>query len=102
MTEVLGIAQSILGQPWRWRALAADARDGLAHDDLVAQLLLARGCPPDAIEAHRMPSIRGFMPDPSIFRDMDRAADRLADAVIAGGPWRSSATMTSTVRRRRR
>ena len=84
MTEVLGIAQSILGQPWRWRALAADARDGLGDDDLVSQLLLARGCPPDAVEAHRTPSIRGFMPDPSIFRDMDRAADRLADAVIAG------------------
>ncbi len=84
MTDVLGIAQSILGQPWRWRALAADARDGLGHDDLVAQLLLARGCPPDAVEAHRAPSIRGFMPDPSIFRDMDRAATRLADAVIAG------------------
>ncbi|WP_294239574.1 single-stranded-DNA-specific exonuclease RecJ [uncultured Sphingomonas sp.] len=83
MTDVLGIAQSILGQPWRWRALAADARDGLGHDDLVAQLLLARGCPPDAVEAHRAPSIRGFMPDPSIFRDMDRAAHRLADAVIA-------------------
>ncbi|HJO66624.1 MAG TPA: DHH family phosphoesterase, partial [Sphingomonas sanguinis] len=84
MTDVLGITQSILGQPWRWRALAADARDGLGHDDLVAQLLLARGCPPDAVEAHRAPSIRGFMPDPSIFRDMDRAATRLADAVIAG------------------
>jgi single-stranded-DNA-specific exonuclease len=84
MTQVLGIAQSILGQPWRWRALAADARDGLGHDDLVAQLLLARGCPPDEVEAHRTPSIRGFMPDPSIFRDMDRAAARLADAVIAG------------------
>lgn len=86
MTDVLGIAQSILGQPWRWRALAADARDGLGHDDLVAQLLLARGCPPDEIEAHRTPSIRGFMPDPSIFRDMDRAAARLADAVIAREP----------------
>ncbi|CAM3239883.1 MULTISPECIES: single-stranded-DNA-specific exonuclease RecJ [Sphingomonas] len=84
MTQVLGVAQSILGQPWRWRALAADARDGLGHDDLVAQLLLARGCPPDEVEAHRTPSIRGFMPDPSIFRDMDRAAARLADAVIAG------------------
>ncbi|HIV78656.1 MAG TPA: single-stranded-DNA-specific exonuclease RecJ [Candidatus Sphingomonas excrementigallinarum] len=84
MTDVLGIARSILGQPWRWRALAADARDGLGHDDLVAQLLLARGCPPDEVEAHRTPSIRGFMPDPSIFRDMDRAAARLADAVIAG------------------
>ncbi|WP_312490065.1 single-stranded-DNA-specific exonuclease RecJ [Sphingomonas sp.] len=83
MTDVLGISQSILGQPWRWRALAADARDGLGHDDLVAQLLLARGCPPDAVEDHRAPSIRGFMPDPSIFRDMDRAAARLADAVVA-------------------
>ena len=86
MTDVLGIAQSILGQPWRWRALAADARDGLGYDDLVSQLLLARGCPPDEIEAHRTPSIRGFMPDPSIFRDMDRAAARLADAVVAREP----------------
>ena len=86
MTDVLGIAQSILGQPWRWRALSADARDGLVHDDLVTQLLLARGCPPEAVEDHKQPSIRSFMPDPSIFRDMDRAADRLADAVIAGEP----------------
>lgn len=86
MTDVLGIAQSILGQPWRWRALSADARDGLGHDDLVTQLLLARGCPPEAVEEHKQPSIRSFMPDPSIFRDMDRAAERLADAVIAGEP----------------
>lgn len=85
MSAVLDIHHSILGQPWRWRALAADARDpGFAPDDLVTQLLLARGCPREALEAHRVPSIRTFMPDPSIFRDMDRAADRLADAVIAG------------------
>ena len=44
---------------------------------------MARGCPRDALEAHRLPSIRGFMPDPSIFRDMDRAAERLAAAVLA-------------------
>ncbi|AHE55721.1 single-stranded-DNA-specific exonuclease RecJ [Sphingomonas sanxanigenens] len=87
MTSVLNIAHSILGQPWRWRARAADAReDAMGSDDLVTQLLLARGCPPDALEAHRTPSIRAFMPDPSIFRDMDRAAGRLADAVIAGEP----------------
>ena len=83
MTHVLNIDRSILGQPWRWRSLVSDARDGASGDDLVAQLLLARGCPRDAIEAHRSPSIRGFMPDPSIFRDMDRAAERLAAAVIA-------------------
>ena len=81
---VLNVTSSILGQPWRWRALAADARDpGFAPDDLVTQLLLSRGCPREALEAHRNPSIRGFMPDPSIFHDMDRAADRLADAIAA-------------------
>ncbi|MFX8848511.1 hypothetical protein ABTM68_19560, partial [Acinetobacter baumannii] len=74
---------------WQWRGLAADHRDGFGTDgfgtdDLVTQLLLARGCPREGIEAHRTPSIRGFMPDPSIFRDMDRAAARLADAVERG------------------
>ncbi len=80
MTPVLNIERSILGRAWRWRALAAD---GLAPDDLVTQLLLARGCPREALDDHRTPSIRSFMPDPSIFRDMDKAASRLADAVIA-------------------
>ena len=87
MTPALNIAHSILGQPWRWRARSADVRDDmLGSDDLVTQLLLARGCPPEALDAHRAPSIRAFMPDPSIFRDMDRAAGRLADAVAAGEP----------------
>ena len=85
MTSVLNIQRSILGQPWRWRGLAADARDpGFAPDDLVTQLLLTRGCTRDDLEAHRSPSIRAFMPDPSIFRDMDKAAERLADAVQRG------------------
>jgi single-stranded-DNA-specific exonuclease len=84
MTSVLGITTSILGQPWRWRALAADARAGWGADDLVAQLLLARGVPRDGLDHHRAPSIRTFMPDPSSFRDMDRAAARLADAVLGG------------------
>lgn len=85
MTPVLNVHSSILGQPWRWRGLAADARDpGFAPDDLVTQLLLTRGCAREELEAHRNPSIRAFMPDPSIFRDMDRAAERLADAVQRG------------------
>ena len=84
VTHVLGVATSILGQPWHWRALAADRRDDTGGDDLLTQLLLARGAPREALDLHRSPSIRGFMPDPSIFRDMDRAAARLADAVQAG------------------
>lgn len=85
MTPVLNVHSSILGQPWRWRGLAADARDpGFAPDDLVTQLLLTRGCAREELEAHRAPSIRAFMPNPSIFRDMDKAAERLADAVQRG------------------
>ncbi|WP_380872916.1 single-stranded-DNA-specific exonuclease RecJ [Sphingomonas sp. DBB INV C78] len=85
MTAVLNISHSILGQPWRWRGAGSDARDpGFQPDDLVAGLLMARGVARDEVEAHREPTIRGFMPDPSIFRDMDRAAERLADAVAAG------------------
>ncbi len=82
-----GVTRSILGQPWRWRGLSADDADaGFRPDVLVDQLLLARGCPRDALDMHRVPTIRGFMPDPSIFRDMDRAAERLADAVEQSEP----------------
>ncbi len=84
MSSVLNITQSITGQAWRWRSGDVDARDpGFQPDDLVTQLLMARGVPRDDIERHRDPTIRGFMPDPSIFQDMDRAAERLANAVEA-------------------
>ena len=83
MSPALNIHRSILGQPWRWRGLAADSRGGLVPDDLVTQLLLARGVAREELELHKAPSIRAFMPDPSIFRDMDKAAARLADAVEA-------------------
>ncbi len=75
----LSVTHSIMGQAWRWRGTGA-----LGSDDLVTQLLLARGCPPDALEAYRSPTIRAFLPDPSIFRDMDAAAERLAAAVLGG------------------
>ena len=86
-TFVCGVSHSILGQPWRWRGMAGDTCDqGFVPDDIVDQLLLARGVPRGELERHRAPTIRGFMPDPSIFRDMDRAAERLAHAVEAREP----------------
>jgi single-stranded-DNA-specific exonuclease len=82
---VLNVTSSITGQAWRWRSGDVDARDpGFAPDDLVNQLLMARGVARGDLERHRDPTIRGFMPDPSIFRDMDTAARRLADAVQSG------------------
>ncbi len=83
MNSPLPFSRSITGQQWRWRGTSADGRaERIESDDLVTQLLLARGCPVDQLEAYRTPSIRAFMPDPSIFRDMDMAAERLALAVL--------------------
>ncbi|MDQ8756243.1 single-stranded-DNA-specific exonuclease RecJ [Sphingosinicella sp. LHD-64] len=81
-SHVCGVQRSILGQPWRWRGQAATDL-GFEPDSLVDQLLLARGVARDELERHRQPTLRGFMPDPAIFRDMEKAATRLADAVEA-------------------
>ena len=53
-------------------------------DDIVRQLLLSRGVAAEDIERHRQPTLRNFLPDPSLFRDMDVAAGRIAQAVLAG------------------
>ncbi len=82
-TLVCGIARSILGQPWRWRG-GAEGDSGFAPDELVDRLLLARGVERSDLARHRAPKLRDFMPDPSCFLDMDKAAARLADAVERG------------------
>ncbi len=51
--------------------------------DIVGQLLMARGIALSDLPQHRDPSLRNFLPDPSHFADMDRAAERLAEAVIS-------------------
>jgi len=58
-----------------------DADFGL-EDDIVSQLLLSRGVTRDDLDRQRTPSLRAFLPDPSALRDMDAAADRLAQAVM--------------------
>ncbi|BAK66111.1 single-stranded-DNA-specific exonuclease RecJ [Sphingobium sp. SYK-6] len=74
----LDIERSLTGRAWRWRGPEPAGSSG----DLVDDLLRGRGCTNDMLDRERLPTIRAFMPDPSIFRDMDRAAERLAAAVI--------------------
>ena len=83
--NVLGIETSITGKGWRWRGGNMELADGIAglEDDIVSQLLIARGAPRDELELYRQPTLRGFLPDPSIFNDMERAAQRIADALIS-------------------
>ena len=51
---------------------------------ILDQLLMTRGVAADDLERHAKPTMRGFLPDPSAFRDMDTAAERLAQCVMNG------------------
>jgi len=88
--SIFGIETSLGGKAWRWRGgnmdLGASLEGGAAglEDDIVTQLLLARGVPREDVVRQRSPSLRAFLPDPSHFRDMDAAAERLAQAVLTG------------------
>ncbi|MCX7283468.1 MAG: single-stranded-DNA-specific exonuclease RecJ [Novosphingobium sp.] len=93
MIPVTAITHSLSGQAWRWRggnmdlgagsdAIRGTRGDGLG-DDIVTQLLLSRGVSPDDLDRHRRPTLRDFLPDPSIFRDMETAAARLCNAIEA-------------------
>ncbi len=84
--SIFGIEQSLTGKAWRWRGGNMDlSQDHGRHGgDIVAQLLLSRGVPSEDLDRHRTPSLRAFLPDPSEFRDMNAAAQRLAQAVLTG------------------
>jgi single-stranded-DNA-specific exonuclease len=81
VTGALNIDSSVTGQPWRWRR---PPEPGLGMDELIDELLLARGVEREDLARHRDPRIRDFLPDPSCFQDMDKGAKRLADAVQQG------------------
>ena len=84
MSSLLDVPNRSPARAWQWRSGDVDARDpNFEPDDLVTQLLLARGVPRDDLERHRNPTLRAFLPDPSIFQDMDGAAERLAEAVLS-------------------
>jgi single-stranded-DNA-specific exonuclease len=83
---VLGIESSLSGKAWRWRGGNMALEEGAAGlgPGILDQLLLGRGVAREELALHRTPSLRTFLPDPSIFTDMDSAADRLAQAVLTG------------------
>ncbi len=80
---VFGISHSLTGQRWAWRGGLApgDGLDGRGDDELLHHLFRTRGADPADFARLKSPTLRDWLPDPSIFVDMDRAAERLADAL---------------------
>src|SRR3546814_3324035 len=64
------------------QALALAQQLGLP--EIVGRVLAARGVLPEEAERFLNPTLRAYLPDPSTFQDMDRAAARLCRAIEAG------------------
>ncbi len=86
LSYVLGVASSLSDQAWQWRGgnMEMGAEANTLSNDILTQLLLTRGVAPDDVTRHAKPTMRDFLPDPSEFRDMESAADRIAQAVLSG------------------
>ena len=85
----LDVERSILGQRWIPRLDSAGVNRALAIaqkedvSETVARVLAGRGVSPADAISFLSPTVKELMPDPSTLTDMDKAVDRLANAVQA-------------------
>ncbi|GER07122.1 single-stranded-DNA-specific exonuclease RecJ [Iodidimonas muriae] len=84
----LDVQHSLGGRAWRLRPcderLAVHLSQQFELEDMVGRVLAGRGVTPEDAPVFLSPSLRSSLPDPSVLKDMDVAADRIA-AAIAGG-----------------
>ncbi|WGR55292.1 MULTISPECIES: single-stranded-DNA-specific exonuclease RecJ [Paracoccus] len=89
MTAFLSVTSSLTGRLWRGPdAMLERAAEALAQDSRlplpVSRVLAARGVPPHEAPLYLDPKLRDLLPDPLSLRDMDKAAERLVAALLAG------------------
>ncbi|HET7716220.1 MAG TPA: single-stranded-DNA-specific exonuclease RecJ [Bauldia sp.] len=88
----LGVERSLTGRRWVSRLDETEARNAVtiaqrhALPDIVARVLAGRGVAAEDVPNFLDPALKRLLPDPSVLRDMDVAAARIADAVAAGEP----------------
>jgi single-stranded-DNA-specific exonuclease len=84
----LGVERSVSGKLWRARLEDERAALALAQQleisEILARVLAGRGVVADEADRFLNPALRDALPDPSVLRDMDKAADRLAAAIQTG------------------
>ncbi|RUY60249.1 single-stranded-DNA-specific exonuclease RecJ, partial [Mesorhizobium sp. M7A.F.Ca.CA.001.05.1.1] len=85
----LDVRQSVSGVSWEHRLterqdmIALAIAQGYGVSDIVARVLAGRGVTAEQTERFLDPTIRDLLPDPASLTDMDRAAARIAAAVMA-------------------
>jgi len=80
------VEQSVTGRRWTLRDIderaALAMTQALGLSDIISRALAGRGIGIDDAEKFLAPTLKDLLPDPSRFVDMDKAAARLANAVI--------------------
>ncbi|RUV91810.1 single-stranded-DNA-specific exonuclease RecJ [Mesorhizobium sp.] len=86
----LDVRQSASGVSWEHRLTerqdmtALAIAQGFGVPDIVARVLAGRGVTAAQTERFLDPTIRDLLPDPASLTDMDKAAARIADAIVTG------------------
>ncbi|AZO23307.1 MULTISPECIES: single-stranded-DNA-specific exonuclease RecJ [unclassified Mesorhizobium] len=86
----LDVRQSATGVSWGHRLterqdmVALAIAQGHGVPDIVARVLAGRGVTAEQTERFLDPTIRELLPNPASLTDMEKAAARLADAIVAG------------------
>lgn len=84
----LGVRRSATGVSWEHRLterqdmMALAIAQGHGVPDIVARVLAGRGVLAENAERFLDPTIRDLLPDPASLTDMDKAAERIAEAVL--------------------
>ncbi len=82
---LFGVEHSLAGRRWLVREVdervAAALSQRHALPDVVCRVLASRGVGLAEAESFLNPTLRDLLPDPSHLQDMDRAAERLAEAI---------------------
>lgn len=87
---LLNVIRSAREQVWRDRlpndssAKATAIAQRFDLPELLGRVLAARDVALDGVTEFLDPTIKALMPDPSRLQDMDKAADRIASAIISG------------------
>lgn len=90
MMELTGDKVSLNG--CMWRLLNADERSvqtmmqKMNLPEIVARLLVLRGLSADTADSFLYPRLKTHLPNPNTLKDMQKSAERLADAIEKGEP----------------
>ncbi|MDR1008806.1 MAG: single-stranded-DNA-specific exonuclease RecJ, partial [Rickettsiales bacterium] len=88
--KIFGDIASLSG--YEWNLFRPDERfvsavvQAKGVPDIVARVVAARSIALEDVDAYLEPKLKSLLPDPSVLKEMDRAAARLARALEDGHP----------------